>query len=108
MPDLVARRRRSSATHGMLISIGNGRPLSARMLRERWDEVRAKAAKKADEANEPALAAAIRAMYMRDMRKRAADLATDLEGAAKLLQHGSTKTTQKHYRTKATQLKPVR
>ena len=78
------------------------------MLRDRYESARAKAALKAETENRPALAAAILSMYMRDMRKRAADLAGDLEGAAKLLQHGSTKTTQKHYRTKATQLKPVR
>jgi hypothetical protein len=47
-------------------------------------------------------------MYLRDMRKRAADLAGDVSEASKLLQHSSTKLTETHYRTKATKLKAVR
>jgi len=108
LSDLVTRRRAMRATHGMLISTPTGRAVSASMLRDRYEAARSKAALKAEAENRPALATAILSMFMRDMRKRAADLAEDLEGAAKLLQHGSTKTTQKHYRTKATQLKPVR
>ena len=44
----------------------------------------------------------------RDMRKRASDLADDMESASKLLQHSSTKLTANHYRTKPTKLKAVR
>jgi hypothetical protein len=42
------------------------------------------------------------------MRKRAADLAENMEAASKLLQHSSLKVTEAHYRTRATKLTPVR
>jgi len=54
------------------------------------------------------LAVDIKAMYLRDTRKRAADLADDMDEASKLLQHSSKSLTAKHYRTKATELKAVR
>jgi hypothetical protein len=108
LPDLIARRRLLKADHLMLLSTPTGRPVSATMLRSRWDAARAAAAAKAEERGEDALAKEIRSMFLRDMRKRASDLADDLEGASKLLQHGSTQLTQRHYRTKATKLKPVR
>ena len=78
------------------------------MLRDRYDMARAKAAAKARKAGQKAFAVQIEAMWLPDMRKRAADLAEDLEGDAKLLQHSSTKVTSDHYRTKATRLKAVR
>ena len=54
------------------------------------------------------LADELRAMYLRDSRKRAADLSDDTESASKLLQHSSTALTERHYRTRATKLKAVR
>ena len=56
----------------------------------------------------PKLDTEIQAMYLRDMRKRAADLAEDMEAASKLLQHSSLKVTEAHYRTRATKLTAVR
>lgn len=50
----------------------------------------------------------IRAMYLRDMRSRAANLAEDVEAASKLLQHSSKALTEKHYRTKPQTLRAVR
>ena len=50
----------------------------------------------------------IRAMFLRDMRSRAADLADDLAEASKLLQHSSQRLTERHYRTKAEKLRAVR
>jgi hypothetical protein len=50
----------------------------------------------------------IRAMFLRDMRSRAADLAGDIGEASQLLQHSSKRLTEKHYRTKAEKLKAVR
>jgi hypothetical protein len=47
-------------------------------------------------------------MYLRDMRKRAADLAESEDAAAELLQHSDKRLTRAHYRTKAPRLKPVR
>lgn len=108
LPDLIARRRALKARHLMLLSTPDGRPVTQRMLRDRWDEARAAAATKADEADNKALAELIRAMYLRDMRKMASDLVETDEEAAALLQHGSVSLTRKHYRTRAAKLKPAR
>lgn len=99
---LVKSRQQQSVAHLMLLTTPSGRPVSARMLRDAWDQAREKAA----EAH-PELADAIRAMYLRDMRKRAADLAGSLQEASELLQHSSTAVTSKHYTSK-TKLRPVR
>lgn len=101
LTELIARR--GSVDSEFLLCTPTGRPVSMSMLRARYDSARAKAA-----ANNPILADQLRAMYLRDARKRAADLAADIESAAKLLQHSSTKLTAAHYRTKATKLTPVR
>lgn len=110
LPDLI-RRRRAIKTNPeclMLLVTPTGRPVSEQMLRSRWDEARERAAALADKEGRPKLAEAIRAMFLRDMRKRAADLAEDMDEAAQLLQHSSTRLTATHYRTRATKLKPVR
>lgn len=108
LPDLVERRRKVKASHLMLLSTPTGRPVSARMLRDRWDKSREDAAKKAEQADQRELATQLRAMYLRDMRKLASDLAEDETAASKLLQHDDVNLTRRHYRTRATQLKPVR
>lgn len=100
---LVARRKAMKVDHLLLLSTSSGRRVSARMLRDWWDEARENAA----EAH-PELADDLRKMYLRDMRKRAADLAGDLKEASELLQHSSTKVTADHYRTKPTKVRPVR
>jgi hypothetical protein len=100
---MVEHRRSIKADHLMLLTTPTGKPVSATMLRARWDEAREKAAKA-----HPELAAQIEAMYLRDMRKRAADLASDLEEASRLLQHSSTKVTADHYRNKPVKVRPVR
>ena len=103
LPDLVARRRAAKADHLMLLSTPTGKPLSARMLRDRWDEARAAAVER-----HPKLADLLRKMFLRDMRKRASDLAESDEEAAQLLQHSSVALTRKHYRSTAEKIKPVR
>ncbi len=118
LPDLLQRRREIRADHLMLLSTPTGRKVTAGMLRSRWDAAREKAATLADEQAEAAegddreqlqaLAAQIRAMFLRDMRKRASDLAVDLDAAAALLQHDDKRLTATHYRTRAPVLKPVR
>lgn len=108
LPELVARRRAVTAGHLMLLSTPAGRAVSSTMLRDRYEVARELAAKAAEQAGDTGLAAAVRVMYLRDMRKRAADLSEDLEGAQKLLQHGSAATTAAHYRGKPVRLKPVR
>ncbi len=111
LPGLIERRRALKADHLMLLSTSGGKPVSERMLTDRWDAARAAAcdalrARGDDESL--ALAAAIGTMYLRDMRKRAADLAASEDAAAELLQHGDKRLTARHYRTRATVLKPVR
>lgn len=95
--------RRGNADSVMLLTTNTGRQVSEGMLRRRYDDARQAAA-----AKNPGLADQINAMYLRDMRKRAADLADDVDEASKLLQHSSKKLTETHYRTKATKLKAVR
>ena len=94
--------------HLMLLSTPTGRPVSATMLRDRYEDARTTAALKADDAGDAELAQSIRAMFLRDMRKRAADLAESDDDAQELLQHGSADTTRRHYRTKVQRLKPAR
>lgn len=108
LPGLIKRRRSIRAHHQMLLSTATGRPVTYTMLRSRWEFARELAALNADAAGEPQLAAAIRAMILRDMRKRASDLSESDEAASQLLQHSSVTLTRKHYRTKVTRLKPVR
>lgn len=104
---LVARREASKGDCVMLLACG-GRQVSMGMLRSRWDEARDKAALKAESTGNPAFGREIRAMYLRDMRSRAADLAGDIDEATKLLQHSSRRLAERHYRTKAEQLRAVR
>jgi len=109
LPDLIARRRAlAKAPHTMLLSMPNGKPVTESMLRGAYDRARAGAALKAKQADEHEFASQIRAMFLRDCRKRAADLAGDDQAASDLLQHPDVAFTRKHYRTRATTLKPVR
>lgn len=100
---LVTKRRALQADHLMLLTTPSGEPVSVSMLRSRWDKAREAAAKA-----HPELAEQIRAMYLRDMRSRASDLAGSLAEASKLLQHSSERVTSMHYRTKAEKVRPVR
>ena len=99
-----ARRKAYRVNHLMLLSTPT-REVSYLMLRDRWNAARAAAA--ADPANE-AIKAQIQAMWLRDMRSRAADLAETSEQARELLQHADQRTTDKHYRTKVKTLRAVR
>ncbi|OYD50833.1 hypothetical protein CBY09_07980 [Acidovorax kalamii] len=105
---LAARREAMRAHSVMLLTTATGRQVSPTMLRDRWDDARDRAALEAEKAGDKELGARIRAMYLRDMRSLAADLAQDLEQAAKLLQHSSKALTEKHYRTKPQTLRAVR
>lgn len=105
---LVARREAMRAHCVMLLTTPTGKAVTYRMLRDRWDAARDKAALQAEQAGDIELGQTIRAMYLRDMRSLAANLAGDLAEASKLLQHSSEAVTAKHYRTKATPLRAVR
>jgi len=108
LPDLLKRRRALGASHRMLLSTEDGFEVSANDLRREYDKARRKAAAKARSAGQEALAHSIKAMVLRDMRKRAADLAESDAEASELLQHSSVALTKRHYRTRAAQLNPVR
>lgn len=97
LPGLVERRKALGAPHLMLLSLPSGRPVTPAALRYGWDTARAIAAQKAAEAGDDELAQAIRALYLRDMRKRAAQKAGSLEAAAELLQHSDKRLTERHY-----------
>ena len=105
---LVARREAMKAHSVMLLTTNTGRQVSARMLTDRWDSARDSAAYRAEITGNEQLGQLIRAMFLRDMRSLAADLADDLAEASKLLQHSSQAVTAKHYRTRAQTLKAVR
>lgn len=105
---LVQRREAMRAHCVMLLTTPTGRAVSYEMLRKRWDDARDAAALKAEDAGDVEAGKLIRAMYLRDMRSLAADLASDLQEASKLLQHSSEAVTAKHYRTRATKLRAVR
>lgn len=108
LPELLARRRAMDVSHLMLLSTPDGFPVHPKDLRREYDKARRKAAKKAREEGNESFAVEIEVMLLRDMRKRASDLAEDDAEASALLQHSSVALTKRHYRTKATQLKPVR
>jgi len=108
LPDLLARRRALKADHLMLLSTPDGRPLSATMLRYRYDLARERAARRAYLANDDEFARLIRGMFLRDCRKYAAGLAGSDQEASDLLQHSSVALTRKHYRVATPTLKPVR
>ena len=86
----------------------DGQPVTVAKLRGAYDRARIRAAVVAGIWNNEPLIKEIKAMVLRDMRKRAADLSEDDAGASELLQHSSVGLTRKHYRSKAAQLKPVR
>ena len=101
---LVERREAMKAHCVMLLCTDSGRQVSEYMLSEsRWPKARAKAI----EAH-PELRKQLEGLYLRDLRKMAANLAGDLESAAKLLQHSSAKTTSDHYFSKPAKLRAVR
>lgn len=105
LPQLVERRRAIQASHLMLLSTSDGFPVTARALRTAYDRARELAASRPENR---LIAQALRKMYLRDMRKRAADLTETDDAAAELLQHSSKAVTRKHYVSRATNLKPVR
>lgn len=108
LSNLVIRRKAIKSPCVMLLCTNTGRQVSQTMLRDRWDDARKKAAAKATKTGNPDFAKLIEAMYLRDMRSRAADLAGNMADASKLLQHSTQALTAKHYRTKAEKLTAVR
>lgn len=105
---MTEQRQNINANTIMLLASDDGQMVTYAMLRYRWETAREAAALQAESEGHAEFAASIRSMYLRDMRKRAADLAVDLDEASKLLMHSNKALTERHYRTKATKLKAVR
>lgn len=97
LPIIERRRAMREPEHVFLLAAGK-RPVTHRRLADRFTKARAEA------ANEHPPCAAL---FLRDMRKRAGQLAGSLSEASTLLQHSSQSVTQRHYRS-GDKLKPVR
>jgi integrase len=98
LPALIERRKGNKRPQHLFLLAAGVKVVTYRMLAARFAKARAEAAKTVPEAAD---------LILRDMRKRAAQLADDLAGAANLLQHDDQALTRKHYRPGQT-VKPVR
>jgi integrase len=96
-PIIDRRRAMRGVDHVFLLAAGR-KPVTYRMLADRFTKARKLAALDVPECAD---------LWLRDMRKRAGQLAPDLAAASKLLQHSSLSVTQQHYR-QGDKLKPVR
>lgn len=97
LPILERRRAMRGVEHIFVLAAGK-RPVTYARLKARFDQARALAAKEVPECSK---------IWLRDMRKYAAQQSGSLEEASKLLQHSSLSVTQRHYR-QGDKLKPVR
>jgi integrase len=98
LPALIERRKADKRPQHLFLLAWGVKVITYRMLAARFAKAREEAAKTVPEAA---------GLILRDMRKRAAQLAPDLAGAADLLQHDDRALTRKHYRPGQT-VKPVR
>lgn len=98
LPALIERRKASKAPHLFLLTTERGTILTLRALQERFTKARALAAQECPEAA---------TVWLRDMRKRAAQLAGNVDEASSLLQHSSQAVTRRHYR-QGDKVRPVR
>lgn len=96
-PIIERRRAMRKPEHLFLLAAGK-MPVTYRMLAARFSKARAAAALEVPECAD---------LILRDMRKRAAQLAGSLAEASKLLQHSSLSVTSQHYR-QGDKLRPVR
>lgn len=97
---IIERRKANKlALHLKLLAMPNGTEMTTAKLRSRWEKARAKASKECPEVS---------ALILRDMRKRAADLAETSDDAARLLQHSDKRLTMAHYRTRGDRITPTR
>ena len=99
LPPIIARRKAMRGPEHLFLLAAGRKPVTYRMLADRFTQARAAAALEVPECAK---------LYLRDMRKRASNLAGTLREASELLQHSSEAVTRKHYRTASAKLKPVR
>ena len=96
--ELLERRALNGIRGSYLITNGNGLRMSYPMLRNRWDEARTEAAKKAEADCDLGLAERIRQFQFRDIRPKAASEIDDLGRASRLLRHSKEQITKTVYR----------
>jgi integrase len=105
---LIQQRKDRHVVGPYLVTTPDGRRLTASMLRIRFDEARASAAKVALEQLDETLAAAIRQFQFRDIRPKAASEIDDLGRASKLLGHTDKRITETVYRRVGEVVDPTR
>lgn len=103
---LLARPVKSMS--GELICTEDGRPLTQKMLRDRFEAARTCAKEKAEKERKPDLAARIKAFQFRDIRPKAASEITSLEDASSLLGHTDKQLTKRVYRRAGESVKPTK
>jgi integrase len=99
LAQIIERRKALRGTEHVFLLAAGRRPVTYRRLKDRFDRARAAAAEDLPEVAE---------LWLRDMRKRAAQQAGTLAEASALLQHSSLSVTARHYRSTAETIKPVR
>ena len=109
------KARQVAGIGGQLVMTPAGKPLTAPMLRTRFEAARAIAALKAETgqpdqgiAADPDLAARIRACHFADIRPKAASEMTSLVQASNLLGHTQEEITRKVYVRRGKEVLPVR
>lgn len=93
---------------GELLCTDAGVPLSAKMIRDRFEDARKSAATKAEENHQRDLAQRIRSFQFRDIRPKAASEIESLEDASALLGHTSQQITKQVYRRAGEVVKPTK
>jgi integrase len=96
------------AMSGALVCTEQGQPLTAKMLRDRFEGARKAAAGKAQEARQDDLAKRIKAFQFRDIRPKAASEMTSLQDASDLLGHTDKQITKRVYRRAGEVVKPTK
>lgn len=91
---LLERRKLAGIRSSTLITNPNGLRLSYAMLRNRWNEARARAAKAAEDDGDRSLAERIRSFQFRDIRPEI----EDLTAASRLWGHSKEQITKTVYR----------
>ena len=107
---LLERIAQGNAEHlsQYLIINRSGKKVSGRMLRNRWDEARLKAAIEAEQAGDKALGQRIRQFQFKDIRPKAASEISDISEASALLGHSKEGITERVYRRIGSVAKPSR
>jgi integrase len=103
---LMARPVKSMS--GELVCTEQGKPLTQKMLRDRFDAARIAAAAKAEKDRSADLVARIKAFQFRDIRPKAASEMANLQDASDLLGHTDKALTKRVYRRAGESVKPTK